>query len=131
VTGLPVGDPTPRQQSFDLADMVAYAGATWDWHRIHYDPAYLTAKQVPAPIVDGQMFGALLASQAAAWAGPGWRLATMEFRFANLVFAGETVRCEQEVVDRHPTGLALTGRVLVVGDERPAVSSARLTLVPR
>ena len=53
-----------------LADMVAYAGSTWDWHRLHYDSAWLDAKGIPAPVVDGQMFGALIAQQLQDWFGP-------------------------------------------------------------
>lgn len=115
----------------DLPAMIAYAGATWDWHRTHYDRAYLDAKQLPAPVVDGQVFGALLAEQALTWAGPAWRLSTMDIRFANLVFAGESVRCELAVAERTAERITLTGRVVVVGDGRPAVSRAGAELVRR
>ena len=53
--------------------MVAYAGSTWDWHKLHYDTDYLAAKRVPAPVVDGQVFGALLAEQLLDWLGPARR----------------------------------------------------------
>ena len=33
----------PLTRTIGLPDMVAYAGATWDWHRMHYDTGYLTA----------------------------------------------------------------------------------------
>ncbi len=125
------GSPAPLVRRIELPDMIAYAGATWDWHRIHYDQGYLDAKKIPAPIVDGQVFGALLAEQAQDWAGDGWRLAAMDFRFANLVFAGESVRCELIVTDRTEEKIVLTGRVVVLGDERAAVSKATVELCRR
>ena len=30
-----------------LVDMVAYAGATWDWYRLHYDRDFVAAERVP------------------------------------------------------------------------------------
>ena len=45
------------ERTIELPDMISYAGATWDWHRLHYDPQYLAEKQLPAPVVDGQAFG--------------------------------------------------------------------------
>jgi acyl dehydratase len=126
------GDPPPLVKRIGLPDMVAYAGATWDWHRIHYDAEYLTSRQLPAPVVDGQMLGALLAGQILSWATPEWRLAQLSFRFAELVFAGETVRCELRVDSRTDTTITLVGTVSVEGDRpRVAMSKAAATLVRR
>ena len=44
--------------------LVAYGAATWDWYAIHYDLKFAKASKLTAPLVDGQMFGALLAQQA-------------------------------------------------------------------
>ena len=56
---LRIGDAAPPlEKTAGAADLVAYAGATWDWHRIHYDAEFVAAKQLPAPIVDGQIYGA-------------------------------------------------------------------------
>lgn len=129
----PSAQPAARELTIGIADMVAYAGSTWDWHRLHYDAAYLAEKQLPAPVVDGQVFGALIAAQAQDWAGPGWRLAELDFTFRNLVFAGERVRCEAEVVRSGEDGVELRHRVVVVGDDggvdRVAVEPARSLLV--
>ncbi len=41
-----VGDVVPPlERRFDRADLVAYAGATWDWHRLHHDEEYLAEKE--------------------------------------------------------------------------------------
>jgi acyl dehydratase len=125
-----VGDAaTPLQRRIELPDMIAYAGATWDWHRLHYDPEYLASKRVPAPVVDGQVFGALLAEQIQDWLGPSARLRELHFRFKNLVFAGEVVACDSTVtaVEATPDGALITfeSTVRVLGDnERVAVAPA-------
>jgi acyl dehydratase len=126
--GIAVGDEVPPlERRIELPDMVAYAGATWDWHKLHYDPEYLAAKKVPAPVVDGQVFGAYLAEQLQDWLGPNARLRTLDFRFKNLVFAGETIRCTATVtsvaVTDEGTLIEVEAQVEVVGD-RPRVAAA-------
>ena len=71
-------------RSLTLTDLVAYSGATWDHHRLHYDDAYARAAGFPGPIVDGQMWGALFASRAFALAAArseGRELATLDVRY--------------------------------------------------
>lgn len=107
-TGVIVGAlVTPLERRITQADMVAYAGATWDWHRLHYDPDYLAASKLPAAVVDGQVFGALLVEMLQDWLGPDSFVRRLRFRFRNLVFAGETVRCSGTVTEIDP------GRILV------------------
>jgi acyl dehydratase len=124
-----VGDVVPPlERSFDRADMVAYGGATWDWHRLHHDEAYLAEKRLPAPVVDGQVFGALLAEQVQDWLGPSCFVTRLWFRFASLVFAGETVRCEATVSAVDGDLVTVTSRVVVpatgADPERVAVTGA-------
>ena len=87
----------PLERALTQVRMVAYGAATWDWHRLHYEPAYASARNLAGPIVDGQMFGALLAEALLDWLGPRAFVRRMTFRFRTTVFAGETVRCEGEV----------------------------------
>lgn len=87
----------PLERTLDQVRMVAYAGATWDWHRLHYEPAYAGARNLKAPVVDGQMFGALLAEALLDWLGPRAFIRRMSFRLRGMVFAGDTVRCEGEI----------------------------------
>jgi acyl dehydratase len=119
------------ERRLDLVDLVIYGGATWDWYRWHYDAAAAAAAKLPAPLVDGQMLGALLARQALTWAGPRARIQRMQFRFKSMVFAGDTIRCESEVtsVARAADGfvVSLAQRVLV--GERVAIESATLDLL--
>jgi len=87
----------PLERALTQVRLVAYGGATWDWHRLHYEPEYAAARNIAGPIVDGQMFGALLAEALLDWLGPRAFIRRMSFRLRAMVFAGETVRCEGEV----------------------------------
>lgn len=78
-------------RTLDAVALVAYAGATWDWYRTHYDPTAVAEAGLPAPIVDGQQLGAMLAAHALAGLPAGSWPTAMEFRFSGMVFAGETV----------------------------------------
>jgi acyl dehydratase len=84
-------------RTLTLVDLVAYAGSTWDWNRLHYDGAEVAERGLPGPVVDGQMFGALLAEQVQDDAGPRCRIRRMGFRYNAMVFAGETVTVHGEV----------------------------------
>ncbi len=118
------------EQRLELVDLVMYAGATWDWHRWHYDAAAAAEANLRAPLVDGQMLGAFLARQALGWAGPRARIRRMSFRFAAMVFAGDTIRCEGEVRSVGSIGgalvVSLAQRILV--GERAAIESATMEL---
>ncbi|BAL90927.1 hypothetical protein AMIS_57070 [Actinoplanes missouriensis 431] len=111
----------------ELPDMIAYAGATWDWHRLHYDPAYLAERGLDRPVVDGQVFGAYLAIALREWFGPEAVISALSFRFTNPVFAGETIRCLGSFV-RADSRVEVDLRVEVVEDGRIAVAPASATL---
>ena len=111
----------PLERRIELPDMIAYAGATWDWHRLHYDPAYLAARGLDRPVVDGQVFGALLAEQVQNWIGAAGVLRSLRFRFKNLVYAGETVRC---------TGVVTTVDGGLVTVEHQVLAEGRIAVAP-
>jgi acyl dehydratase len=129
---LEVGAPiAPLERALTQMRLVAYGGATWDWHRLHYEPEYARGRNLAGPIVDGQMFGALLAEALLDWLGPGAFIRRMRFRLRAMVFAGETVRCEGEVTsivaeaDRDVVKVAQRVRV----GERIAVEPASAEIV--
>lgn len=111
-----------------LTDMIAYAGATWDWHQLHYDPAYLAERDLSAPVVDGQAFGALFVKALQDWLGPRCFVTALDMTYRNLMFAGETVRIGGTVtaVDGADVTVALTATIAAsaFGAERPAVAPA-------
>lgn len=123
----------PLERVIALPDMVAYAGATWDWHRLHYDPEHVADKGLPAPVVDGQVFGALLVEQLQDWLGPDAFVHQLSFTFRNLVFAGEAVRCEGSVSEATDDQLSCDLRVVVLDadgvEDRPAVAPASATVL--
>jgi acyl dehydratase len=124
---LRIGDALPPlERTLLLKDLVAYAGATWDWNGTHYDPAVIARLKLPGALVDGQMLGALLAQQATAWAGPQAFVRRMSFRFKSMVIAGDTVRCEGEVTGVDGRTVTLGQRVMV-GD-RTAVEPATMEI---
>lgn len=113
-----VGDEIPAlERRIDLVNMVAYAGATWDWYKLHYDPEAVAASRLPGPVVDGQVFGALLVEQIQDWLGPLAFPQQLDFTFKNLVFAGETVRCEGAITHVASDHLLLEQRVVVVNGD--------------
>jgi acyl dehydratase len=119
------GDALPAlERTITLTDMVAYAGATWDWHRLHYDQAYLNAAGLPRPVVDGQMLGALMAEQLLDQLGPGAFIARLGFRLSAMVFAGDTVRVEARFVEENADGLAVFAQRVSVGDRVAATGQA-------
>jgi acyl dehydratase len=131
-----IGAVVPKiEKTIELPDMVAYAGATWDWHKLHYDHDYIQSKKLDRPVVDGQVFGAYLAQAIQDWLGDRAFISTLHFRFKNLVFAGETVKCTGAVTDMAPQDdgrmlLTIEQQVLVVGDNpRVAVAPAGATVL--
>ena len=133
---LVVGQPVPAlERTIGSADMIAYAGATWDWHRLHYDAVYLSALGLDAPVVDGQVLGALLVEQLQDWLGPWSFVRVLDYRFKGLVFAGERVRCDGEIADL-TAGVVQCSLTVVVIDAagatlRPAVVPARAEIIER
>jgi acyl dehydratase len=121
------GDLT-REWTVELPDMIAYAGATWDWHRLHYDTGYLRERGLERPVVDGQVFGAYLAIALREWFGPAAVITALSFRFKSLVFAGETIRCVGTVTRAGPGEVELNLRVEAGGRIAVAPASATLRL---
>jgi len=129
---LEVGTPIPPlERALTQVRLAAYGGATWDWHRLHYEPEYAAARNIAGPIVDGQMLGALLAEALLDWLGPRAFIRRLSFRLRAMVFAGETVRCEGEVasiVTERDCDVVRVAQRVRVGD-RIAVEPASAEIV--
>jgi acyl dehydratase len=122
-----VGDRLPDLvRTVGLVDMVAYGAATWDWHRLHYDPEFAAAAGFAAPVVDGQMLGGLLAEQVLRAAGPDATLARLHYRNRAPVLAGEEIVVAATVVEAGPEGFVVEQRI-TVGD-RVVVAPAGATV---
>ena len=97
----------PLQRHIALPDMVAYGAATWDWHRLHYDEAHARRLGASAPLVDGQMLGALLAECVLRSAGPEAQLVRLVYRNRLPVHAGDTVVCSGAVATSDDAGFSV------------------------
>ena len=115
------------ERTITLTDMIAYAGATWDWHRLHYDTTFVEEKGLPKPVVDGQMLGALMAEQILDALGPKAFITNLAFKFRSMVYAEDIVRVEAELTEVQEAGVFVKQRVLV-GDRLAAEGTAKVTL---
>lgn len=115
------------ERTITLTDMVAYAGATWDWHRLHYDQAYVSSLGLSKPVVDGQVLGALMAEQLLDALGPRAFITNLSFRLKAMVFAGDTVRVEATAGEAED-GIATFAQRVLVGDRVAAEGTARVRL---
>ena len=88
----PQGATFPSEEiKLDLTSLIMYAAATWDFHRYHYDAAFVKELGLPAPFVDGQMIGALLASRLMRWGGPNAFVRKLGYRQRATVYVDETI----------------------------------------
>ena len=136
MSDLKVGDQVPAlTKHCTLTSMIAYAGATWDWHRLHYDQEYLESKGLKAPVVDGQVFGAYVVQAIQDWLGESAFISALDFRYAGLVFAEESVQVSGEVTEVTGNGIALALKIDVVDSSgsviRPAVAPITASVVWR
>lgn len=93
-----MGEPLPPLDiEITMTLLVMYAGATWDFHRYHYDAAYVAEHGLRAPIMDGQMVGAFLARQLMQWGGPDAFVRRLGYRLRAMVYAGERILVSGEV----------------------------------
>ena len=122
-----VGDQVPAlTKHCTLTSMIAYAGATWDWHRLHYDHDYLKSKGLSTPVVDGQVFGAYVVQAIQDWLGESAFISELDFRYAGLVFAEEHVQVSGEITAVDGSEVSLSLNIHVIGANcavlRPAVT---------
>ena len=89
-----IGEELPAlQKNINLARMMAYGAATWDFIRIHYDADYVRQQGFDAPFVDGQMLGGFLAQHVQDWAGADAFLRKLGFRNRVMVYPGDVLTC--------------------------------------
>ncbi len=120
-----VGDQVPTiTKHCTLTSMIAYAGATWDWHRLHYDHDYLKSKGLSAPVVDGQVFGAYVVQAIQDWLGESAFIAELDFRYAGLVFAEEQVQVGGEITAVSGSEVSLSLKIDVIDANGTVLRSA-------
>lgn len=117
------------------AALVTYAAATWDFHRMHYDAGYAAQAGLAAPVMDGQMAGALMARQLMRLGGPDAFLRRLSYRLRDMVLMGERIAIRGEVTActiEDGRGLASCRLDIVKPDGREVVRDALAVLeLPR
>jgi len=105
--------------------LVAYAGATWDWHRLHHDASYAQGLGLAGPVVDGQMLGALLAERCMEAFPPGAWVRRLSFRLKAAVYAGDEISMHGRI-----TGVSEEDGRRVVSVEQEVRLGERLAVGP-
>ena len=102
----------PLEKTFTPVDLFAYGAATWDWHRMHYDAELARSKGLAAPVIDGQMYGALFARVAMSWAGPRAFITRLSLRMKSMAYAGDTLRAVGTVTSVEGNVVVLEQRLM-------------------
>ena len=93
-----------------LTALIKYSAATWDFHPYHYDAETVRRFGLPAPLADGQMFGALMARMLMSWGGSEAFLRRLKYRVLAPVFVDETIEVSGRVTSKSvDNGLLLVG----------------------
>jgi acyl dehydratase len=118
----------------DLVQSVRMAGATENYHRIHWEHAYAQREGLPGAIVNSGLLLAWLEALVEDTYGPAARLTRLQARFRKPVLIDEPVRCGGSVEQAIATagGLRLALR-LWVGDaaDAPRVEATAAVELPR
>ena len=133
------GDQLPMLEfTVSLTALVMYAGATWDFHRYHYDTALVAKFGMPAPFMDGQMMGALLARQLMEWGGRDAFVRKLVYAQCGMVYAGDRIVLRgtvtgTEVEDGRSLAMVSLSVTKEDGSEivRNATAAVELTMRPR
>lgn len=80
-----------------IVQNVMYGAATWDFHRIHYDPKLVQTKGFPKPFADGQMLGSFLAYMLTDWMGTGGTIKRLKLNYREMAFVGDVLTCRGRV----------------------------------
>ena len=126
---LRLGDALPvTEKTFSSTDLVMYAGATWDWHRLHHDDGFAKDMGLPAPVIDGQVYGAFFAKHATGWVGPKAFVQRLNFRMRSMAFAGDTLRAVGQVSEILDGGTVVLQQQLMKGDDIVAEATTSVLL---
>jgi acyl dehydratase len=123
----------PIERQITTATIMAYGASTWDWHRMHYDGEYARAEGLSGVVLDGQAFGAYLATAVTSWLGPLAFIRKLSFRMRSMVLPGDTITCVGEVTSVAPddgANIVNLSQRLMVGD-RVAAEATTEVRVPR
>ena len=76
-----------------------YSAATWNSHRIHYDPAYAAAEGHRGVLVQSHLHAALALRVVTEHLGPAWHVCAVAYRIRHSAAPGDTLRFTATVVE--------------------------------
>ena len=85
-----VKQPTTRQ-------LVMWAGASGDYHEIHYDKDFAQRRGLPGAIVQGQLVYSFLGQLMTDWIGEKGSLRKLACSYRGMTFPGEAIICAGKV----------------------------------
>ncbi len=89
-----VKHPTPRQ-------LVMWAGASGDYHEIHYNKEFALSRGLPDIIVHGQLACCFLGQLITDWIGEEGVLKKLSCSYRGMNFPGEDLICQGKVTGKY------------------------------
>lgn len=89
-----VKHPTTRQ-------LVMWAGASGDYHEIHYDKDFAQNKGLPGVVVQGQLACSFLGQLMTDWIGEEGNLRKLSCSYKGMNFPGEPLVCRGKVNEKY------------------------------
>ena len=76
------------------ASVFRFSAVTWNAHRVHYDEPYATSVEGhQGRLVQAHLLASYLCEMLMAWAGPGGRIARLNYQVKAPVYVGTPLRC--------------------------------------
>ena len=95
-----VGDPIPvRSKVVRREEVKAYADASGDQNPLHQDDAFARMVGFPGIIAHGMFTMAHLTSALTGWLGDPSALESLDVQFRAVVYMGETITAQGEIVE--------------------------------
>jgi len=81
--------------------LVKWAGASGDYHEIHYDKDYALASGLPGVIVHGWLVFSFLAQMITDWMGTDGELVKLDGKYRSMLVPGEDIICKGTVTSKY------------------------------
>ena len=81
--------------------LVMWAGASGDYHEIHYDKDFAQSRGLPGVIIHGQLAGSFLGQLITDWMGEQGSLRKLTCSYRGMNFPGEVITCKGKVSKKY------------------------------
>jgi acyl dehydratase len=115
-----VGGELPALVKFPTTmQLVKYAGASGDYHQIHYDKDFAVATGLPGVIVHGWLVLAFLGQMVTDWLGEGGRLVKLNGTYRGINRVAEEIFCYGKVTGKYEEGGRYYARLEIWAENAP------------